>query len=80
VLHYNDGAKGVLAVLTYFGLCGRITATKSVKRNNERVGRLKRKSIDQDKRGRKKIRSEDKGFSDKQSAKETKESYATGGY
>ena len=80
VLCYNKGANGVLDVLAQFGLCGTRTAVSASIRNKERIGQMKRKSSEQGKKQRKKLRTIKKGYADEQKTIEPKDSYISGGY
>ena len=80
VLHYNDGANGVLEVLKYFGLSGIVTLASSSKVDKTRIRHMKSKSTDKSKMQRKKIRAVKKGFIDDQQIKETTDSYISGGF
>ena len=80
VLHYNDGANGVLEVLKYFGLSGIVILASSSKVDKTRIRHMKSKSTDKSKMQRKKIRAVKKGFIDDQQIKETTDSYISGGF
>ena len=79
-LHFNDGTNGVKAVLSKFGLSGKVTESKSTKHNHERINRMQKKSSEPVKKRRKTLRSIKKGFLDKESEQENIPSYLPGGY
>ena len=80
VLCYNDGAKGVLDVLSQFELHGICTEKSASLRNQDRVNRMMRKSSDYGKQRRKKLRTIKKGYVDVEKLHEPLESYIPGGY
>ena len=80
VLHYNDGEKGLLEVLSYFGLSGSITVHNSAKRDKNRISRMKRKSGQKDRTQRKNLRSIKKGYLDEEKLAEKTESYSAGAF
>ena len=75
ILHYNDGVKGVLEVLSLFGLSGVVTQNASVSVDLDRVKRMTRKSSEKSKKRRKQLRSLKKGFNDVLNQKEKHKSY-----
>ena len=80
VIHYNDGRKGVLNVLQYFGLQGSISKITAEDQDNSRVIRMNKKSSDASKKRRKGLRAIKKGFDDKLNENEPVDSYEAGAY
>ena len=80
VIHYNDGRKGVLNVLQYFGLQGSISKITAEDQDNSRVIRVNKKSSDASKKRRKGLRPIKKGFDDKLNENEPVDSYEAGAY
>ena len=77
VLAYNDGTEGILEVLNAFGLRGTISEISATTLNKDRVKQMKRKSSDEGKKRRKKLRSIKKGYLDDE---KLKDSYNAGGF
>lgn len=78
VLHFNDGTKGVMDVLSSFGIAGKITCGKSRVQNGKRVKQMDKKSSTRVKKRRKTLRSIKKGHQDQQDEKETPTNVAGG--
>lgn len=64
VIHYNDGKKGLLQVLSHFGLKGAISQIMAEKIDDSRIARMNRRSTDQDKKQRKRLIARKKGYTD----------------
>ena len=81
VLHYNDGAIGVEKVLNCFGIKnGKITSSKSEKKDIDRIKLMSKKSAIAGKKRRKHLRTVKKGYMDKEKESEKEESYIPGGF
>ena len=81
ILHFNDGTNGILQVLDYCNRRGKIPHEKSLFANANRIKQMKRKSskeLEGGGKGRKKLRSIKKGFTDNE--KERVEAYVAGGF
>ena len=79
VIHYNDGANGILNVLKYYGLIGSVTCKKSILANIARVKRMNLKSNNEGKSRRKSLRSNKMVSRDAEQDKK-KEFYVAGGF
>ena len=79
VIHYNDGANGVLNVLKYYGLIGSVACKKSILANIARVKRMNLKSNNEGKSRRKSLRSNKMVSRDAEQDKK-KEFYVAGGF
>lgn len=80
VLSYNEGSKGILEVLKQFNLVGFKTVTSAAAQDKNRSAQMKRKSSEQGKKQRKRLRTLKKGYGDEMKEKEQKDSYIPGGY
>ena len=79
VMHFNDGTKGVMNVLSSFGIAGKVTCAKSRLHNINRVKQMNKKSSKPVKKRRKTLRSIKKGHQDKEDEKQTP-TYVAGGF
>jgi len=76
ILDYNDGKKGILNVLDYFGCKGSVTEKAALKMDSFRVN----KSSEPVQKRRKTLRTIKKGYQDKLKEAEPVESYSTGAH
>ena len=61
VLHFNDGHNGIKSVLRHFGLSGKVFMEKSKQKDQARNKQVKRKSTEEVKKQRERLRTIKKG-------------------